>query len=90
VHGAAFLTEEVAMIKQVSAVARRGTIEVNLLDETVLDQRFQTVVNSGQRNGGHMLFRSHKYLNRSGMITFLEKNGEHFLALPSQPDTAGC
>jgi hypothetical protein len=23
------------------------------------------------------------------MVTLLEKDGEHFLALPSQPDTAG-
>jgi len=79
-----------AMIEQVSAIARRGSIEVNLLDKPALDQRVQAVVNGGQRDGWHMLFRTHKHLNRSGMITLLEKNGEHFLALPSQPDSAGC
>jgi len=90
VYRAAIFTEEMAMIKQVSTVARRGAIEVNLLDERAFDQCFQTVVNGGQRNGWHMLFRTHKYLNRSGMVTLLEKDSEYFLTLPSQPDTAGC
>jgi hypothetical protein len=89
VYGAALFTEEMAMIKQVSAIAGGSAIEVYLFGEPAFDQGFQTVINGGQRNGGHMLFGSHKYLNRSGMVALLEKHGEHFFTLPSQPDTAG-
>ena len=90
VDGAALFAKEMAVIEQVGAIAGRGAVEINLFNEAVFDQSFQTVINSGQRNGGHMLFRSHKYLNRSGMVALLEKHGEHFFTLPSQPDTAGC
>ena len=72
---------EMAVLAEVRAVAGRFALEIDLADDAVLHQRFQAVVNGGQREIRQAVLDPHEHLVGGRVIAVLDQNAVNFLPL---------
>ena len=69
------------MGRKIRAVAGGFPLNIDLLYQTAADQGFETVVDSGHGNGGHLGLRPGVHLIGRRMIPLVQENAEHRLPL---------
>jgi uncharacterized protein YvpB len=69
------------MGRKIRAVAGGFPLNIDLLHQTAADQGFQTVVDSGHRDSGHLRLGPGVHLIGRWMIPLVQENAEHRLPL---------
>ena len=85
---------EVAMLPEVRAESGRLPVDMDGLHQTIAHHRLQAVVDRGQRDRGHPLLGTDKYLRRRGVIPLGHQHLVNLTALRGEPQTTlhhgGC
>lgn len=80
-HLAALLADKMTVLLKICAKAGRLTLDVHLPGQTAGNQRFQAIVDRGQRNRRHALLGAKEHLRRRRMIALVQENVVNFPAL---------
>jgi hypothetical protein len=81
VNAASAAVVEMGVFLEVGAVAGGLALEVDLANEAAGDEGFETIVNSGEGDGGHGLAGAGINLVSGRVVAFVEKDGEDVFAL---------
>ena len=73
---------EMAVLAEVRAVAGGFAVEIDLPDDAVLHERFEAVVNGGQREVRKLVLGPHEDLVGGRVIPVLDENAVNLLPLP--------
>ena len=76
---------EMSVFLEIRTVTGRPAVQIHLLDESAVGQRFKTVVNRGQRNPRHAFLGPDKHLRRRRMVPLVPDHLIHLAALFGQP-----
>ena len=88
VDAVALVTEKVGVTLSVRTKPRWPTVKVDLLDQAALCERFETIINGGQRDRGHLLLHPVEHLDRARVIAGFEENLVNLAALAGQTKAA--
>lgn len=87
-HLAAVRANKMPVLVQVWTVAGGLAVNVDLAHQATLDQRFQAVVNRGQRNRRHAFFGAKEDFGSGRVVAFCEQHIENFSSLRGQTQPA--
>jgi len=79
---------KMAVLGKVRTETGRLAVEVDLADDTVMNQRFQAVVNGGERDVGKPVLHPHEYLVGSGVGLFFGEDAVNLTPLTGHPQSA--
>lgn len=80
-HLFAGITIKVAMLAHIRAKARRAPLHVDLAHQPAMHQRIQAIINRGHGNFRPLFSSANKNILGGGMVTPLQQNFIHALAL---------
>ena len=80
----ALIAMKMAMLVHIGAITHGRAVEVDLFHQVALDQEIQTIIDRGHGNIRHALFRPHKHLLGSGMVSLLQEHTIDMLSLRGQ------
>ena len=72
---------EMAVFAEIRTVAGGFALEIYLPNDAVLDERFEAVVNGGQRDVRQAVLDPHEDINRGRMVPLLHERAVNLLAL---------
>jgi len=72
--------------RQVRAVARGLPVVMHGADEPALRQRFQAIIDRGQRDAGQLLLHAHEDIHRRGVIALPLQGVEHLPPLGGEAE----